>query len=136
MLAKIYEQNPSEKELQRVVDALERDEIIIYPTDSVYAFGCFAALAEGHRAAAPHPGQERGEVHCGLRKHRPGRGVLPGGQCRFPDSEAQSARAVHLRAGGFGAHSGTRRSNGAARSASAFRPAPSRGPWSGRWGVR
>ena len=39
MLAKIYEQNPSEKELQRVVDALERDEIIIYPTDSVYAFG-------------------------------------------------------------------------------------------------
>ena len=42
----------------------------------------------------------------GLRKHRPGRGVLPGGQCRFPDSEAQSARAVHLRAGGFGAHSG------------------------------
>ena len=40
MLAKIYEQTPSEKGLQRVVDALERDEIIIYPTDSVYAFGC------------------------------------------------------------------------------------------------
>ncbi len=40
MLAKIYEQNPSEKELHRVVDLLERDEIIIYPTDSVYAFGC------------------------------------------------------------------------------------------------
>ena len=43
MLTKIYEQNPSEKELQRVVDALERDEIIIYPTDSVYAFGCSLA---------------------------------------------------------------------------------------------
>lgn len=40
MLAKIYEQSPSEKELRRVVDLLERDEIIIYPTDSVYAFGC------------------------------------------------------------------------------------------------
>ena len=40
MLAKIYEQNLSEKELRRVVDLLERDEIIIYPTDSVYAFGC------------------------------------------------------------------------------------------------
>lgn len=40
MLAKIYEQNPSEKELRRVVELLERDEIIIYPTDSVYAFGC------------------------------------------------------------------------------------------------
>ncbi|MEG2060474.1 MAG: L-threonylcarbamoyladenylate synthase [Alistipes sp.] len=40
MLTKIYEENPSEKELRRVVEALERDEIIIYPTDSVYAFGC------------------------------------------------------------------------------------------------
>lgn len=40
MLAKIYERNPSEKELQRVVDVLERDGIVIYPTDSVYAFGC------------------------------------------------------------------------------------------------
>ena len=39
MLVKIYEQNPSEKELRRVVDLLERDEIVIYPTDSVYAFG-------------------------------------------------------------------------------------------------
>ena len=40
MLVKIYEQNPSEKELRRVVDLLERDEIVIYPTDSVYDFGC------------------------------------------------------------------------------------------------
>ena len=40
MLVKIYEQNPSEKELRRVVDLLERDEIVIYPTDSVYALGC------------------------------------------------------------------------------------------------
>lgn len=40
MLTKIYEQNPSQRELQRVVDALERDGIVIYPTDSVYAFGC------------------------------------------------------------------------------------------------
>lgn len=40
MLTKIYEQNPSERELLRVVAALEKDELIIYPTDSVYAFGC------------------------------------------------------------------------------------------------
>lgn len=40
MLTKIYEQNPSERELQRVTAALEHDGIIIYPTDSVYAFGC------------------------------------------------------------------------------------------------
>lgn len=40
MLTKIYAENPSERELQRVVAALENDAIIIYPTDSVYAFGC------------------------------------------------------------------------------------------------
>ena len=40
MLVKIYGQNPSERELNRVVEALERDGIVIYPTDSVYAFGC------------------------------------------------------------------------------------------------
>lgn len=37
MLTKIYEQNPSERELRKVVDALEDGGIIIYPTDSVYA---------------------------------------------------------------------------------------------------
>lgn len=40
MLTKIYDRNPSESALQRVVEALERDGVIIYPTDSVYAFGC------------------------------------------------------------------------------------------------
>lgn len=40
MLVKIYGDNPSERELKRVVEALERDGIVIYPTDSVYAFGC------------------------------------------------------------------------------------------------
>lgn len=40
MLTKIYGQNPSERELQRVVAALEADGTVIYPTDSVYAFGC------------------------------------------------------------------------------------------------
>ncbi|MDE7077021.1 MAG: threonylcarbamoyl-AMP synthase [Alistipes sp.] len=40
MLTRIFGQNPSERELQRVVAALESDGLIIYPTDSVYAFGC------------------------------------------------------------------------------------------------
>lgn len=40
MLTKIYGENPSERELQKVVGALGQDGIVIYPTDSVYAFGC------------------------------------------------------------------------------------------------
>ncbi|MDE7069838.1 MAG: threonylcarbamoyl-AMP synthase [Alistipes sp.] len=40
MLVKIYTRNPSEKEIDRAVAVLERDGIVVYPTDSVYAFGC------------------------------------------------------------------------------------------------
>ncbi len=40
MLTKIYEQNPSFRDLQQIVEVLNRGEMIIYPTDSVYAFGC------------------------------------------------------------------------------------------------
>ena len=39
MLVKIYTENPSEKEIDRVVNLLERDGVVIYPTDSVYALG-------------------------------------------------------------------------------------------------
>ena len=40
MIVRIYPQNPAEREVQRVVETLERDGVIIYPTDSVYAYGC------------------------------------------------------------------------------------------------
>ena len=40
MLVKLYGENPSERELQRIVAALERGELIVCPTDSVYAVGC------------------------------------------------------------------------------------------------
>ena len=40
MLVKIFPVNPSGGGLSRVVDVLEHDGVIIYPTDSIYAFGC------------------------------------------------------------------------------------------------
>lgn len=40
MLIKIYDANPQANEIRKVVDALRKGEIIIFPTDSVYAFGC------------------------------------------------------------------------------------------------
>lgn len=40
MIVKIYDKNPSQKALDQVVEALERGGVVIYPTDSVYAFGC------------------------------------------------------------------------------------------------
>ena len=39
-LVKIYAENPSEREIERVVKVLEDGGVIIYPTDGVYAFGC------------------------------------------------------------------------------------------------
>ena len=40
MYIKLYEENPNPKEVLKVVDILKNGGIIIYPTDTVYAFGC------------------------------------------------------------------------------------------------
>ncbi|MFM7022107.1 MAG: L-threonylcarbamoyladenylate synthase [Flavobacteriales bacterium] len=40
MLINIHPDNPQEKHIQTVVDCLKSGGIIIYPTDTVYAFGC------------------------------------------------------------------------------------------------
>lgn len=45
-LVRIYPQNPSEREIERVVKVLEDDGVIIYPTDGVYAFGCLLRSAK------------------------------------------------------------------------------------------
>jgi len=40
MLIRIYEENPSQKHILQVVDALKKGSIVIYPTDTIYALGC------------------------------------------------------------------------------------------------
>ncbi len=40
MLLKLYEKNPDQKVVQKVVDLLQRGGVIIYPTDTVYGMGC------------------------------------------------------------------------------------------------
>ncbi len=40
MLIRLYNENPNDKQIRQVVDLLENDGIIIYPTDTVYAMGC------------------------------------------------------------------------------------------------
>lgn len=40
MFVKIYPENPNPKEVRKIVDILNADGVIIYPTDGVYAFGC------------------------------------------------------------------------------------------------
>lgn len=40
MLIKLYPDNPNKKDLLKIVDILNKDGVIIFPTDSVYAIGC------------------------------------------------------------------------------------------------
>ena len=40
MLLKIYDTNPNPAAIQRAVEMLRKGGIIIFPTDTVYAFGC------------------------------------------------------------------------------------------------
>ena len=40
MLVKIYEENPNQREIQKVLDVLRDGGIIVYPTDTVYGIGC------------------------------------------------------------------------------------------------
>lgn len=39
-LIKIFEKNPNETEIEKVVEVLKKGGIIIYPTDTVYGLGC------------------------------------------------------------------------------------------------
>ncbi len=47
MSIKIYPDNPNGKQLAKAVEVLENDGVIIYPTDSVYAFGCSVRSSRG-----------------------------------------------------------------------------------------
>jgi tRNA threonylcarbamoyl adenosine modification protein (Sua5/YciO/YrdC/YwlC family) len=40
MIVKIYPENPDERLLKKITDSLEAGEIIIVPTDTIYAFCC------------------------------------------------------------------------------------------------
>lgn len=39
-LVKIFEENPNEREIEKVVEVLKKGGLIIYPTDTVYGIGC------------------------------------------------------------------------------------------------
>ncbi len=42
MIIKLYDENPNEKEISKIVEILKNGGLVIYPTDTVYAIGCDA----------------------------------------------------------------------------------------------
>ena len=47
MKVKVYSENPNPKELGRIMEVLRNDGVIIYPTDSVYGYGCSLTSRKG-----------------------------------------------------------------------------------------
>ncbi len=47
MLVRIEAERPSPRTLRPAIDALKDDEVIVYPTDTGYAFGCALSSARG-----------------------------------------------------------------------------------------
>ena len=47
MKVKVYSENPNPKEIGRIVEVLRNDGVIIYPTDSVYGYGCSLTSRKG-----------------------------------------------------------------------------------------
>lgn len=47
MVVRIYDENPSPRHLDRVADLLERGGVVVFPTGSLYAFGCSLLSARG-----------------------------------------------------------------------------------------
>lgn len=39
-LIRIYEENPNQKELDKIAKVLKNGGLVIYPTDTVYGLGC------------------------------------------------------------------------------------------------
>jgi tRNA threonylcarbamoyl adenosine modification protein (Sua5/YciO/YrdC/YwlC family) len=60
---KLYEENPEQKKIDKILDILRNDGVIIYPTDTVYAFGCSimsrTAIDRLARLKGMKPGKER-----------------------------------------------------------------------------
>ncbi len=47
MIVKLYKNNTSERDLQRICDLLSSGGVVIYPTDSLYAIGCAVSSSKG-----------------------------------------------------------------------------------------
>jgi tRNA threonylcarbamoyl adenosine modification protein (Sua5/YciO/YrdC/YwlC family) len=65
---KLYEANPEQKKVDRIVDILRNDGVIIYPTDTVYGIGCSissrSAIDRVARFKGITPGKERFSLIC------------------------------------------------------------------------
>ncbi|WP_456376229.1 L-threonylcarbamoyladenylate synthase [Lutibacter sp.] len=60
---KIYEENPNEREIEKVVAVLKKGGLIIYPTDTVYGIGCDITNTKAMEKVAKIKGVKLGKAN-------------------------------------------------------------------------
>ena len=68
-LIKIYPDNPNRRAIQQIVEALRNGDIIIYPTDTLYAIGCDALNIRAVERICRIKGIEAGKAHLSIVCH-------------------------------------------------------------------
>lgn len=66
MLLEIHPKNPEPRKIKQVVDLLNKGEVIVCPTDTVYAFVCSAHQARAIEAVAKLKGNKPNKVDLSL----------------------------------------------------------------------
>lgn len=114
MLVHIDSERPAPRKLQPVVDALRRDQVVIYPTDTGYAFGCalsspkaIARLRKLKGIDAKHPKpltmmvNDIAEIaryaHLGTQLYRMIKRMLPGAYTLVLRATSDTPRTLHNR---------------------------------------
>ena len=62
-LLRIYDENPSQKHINKVVETLRNGGLIIYPTDTVYGLGCDITNTSALEKIAQIKGVKIGRAH-------------------------------------------------------------------------
>lgn len=68
MIVRLYEENPNQREVDKIVELLKNGGVIIFPTDTVYAIGCDAlnarAVEEVCRLKGLNPAKAQLSIIC------------------------------------------------------------------------
>jgi len=59
MILTVHPDNPQQRHLERIADALQKDGVIAYPTDTLFGLGCLASRKKAHERILSIKGRDR-----------------------------------------------------------------------------
>lgn len=66
MILKLHNDNPDKRKIQMAVDCLKNDGVIIYPTDTIYTFGCELGNKKAMERIAQIKGKKLKQSHFSI----------------------------------------------------------------------